>query len=244
MHEEDVRAGRRKLFVNALACLVHRAPGILSLFPATRAALRCCKWATPSRHYAPMTKALLIAFIAYLFASGEVSIAILMLISWSRYIRAREVICLTIKDVARPGDNRLVSSPRHAAGVRIAHVKTRIDQFVLVKDWDMVIMIFSYIEHLVSQGREETVKLFSYSYSEFLGIVKYCAKALGVDAHRFTTPSLRYGRALHDYHGGESSETIADTGRWHSLKTLQGYLVGERSDLMTLNFPKETGRTF
>ncbi|KAI0560944.1 DNA breaking-rejoining enzyme [Gracilaria domingensis] len=146
------------------------------------------------------------------------------------YMRASEVLALR-NDIALPGNIRIKHLGMRTAGVYIQNSKTGPHQFTPVHDTRCIALIQSYLEKKVLETSQD---MFDVQYQTCNLLFKKPAAWFGPDPACLTTHSARIGGAFSDYVSGISAETIAVTGRWKSLKSLQRYLTNGRSGLMQM----------
>ena len=157
-----------------------------------------------------------------------------LVITYFGYLRARELLSLTLQDVKLPGDLGLGSSPsaQHFAGVHIRSSKTGKNQFVHLAH---PLAVWA-LQWLCSHPSGERL-LDGYSYHLLAKSLRCILLTLGLEHLRITLHSFRHGGALHDYISGVPFADIQDRGRWQSAVTLKIYLQTSKAIQLALDLP-------
>eukprot|EP00171_Calliarthron_tuberculosum_P003108 IDg3108t1 len=127
----------------------------------------------------------------------------------------------------------LGNSPKNAAGIRIASAKTGLHQFALLRDLDIVSFLAAYLSRMLSLVAMPDNVLFPHTYVAYLNSMKASAKQLGVDEHRFTSHSIRYGGALHDFLAPEPNPNAGKHGSRSLSRQMASPSAVTASDLAT-----------
>jgi len=240
LFSEDPRPGRRQQVVNTISGLVNRAPGISSLFNATRAALKGWGKNLIPKQATPISKRLLIGMTGRQIQDGSRMMAALFCVAWSGLMRGSEVIALKRWNIALPGDRRLERVTAGTCGILIECAKTGNNQLVLLRDPECIQALVAYID--ISDARPED-RLFPISFSGLLRSIRMTIETLGIQGvTHFTTHSFRHGGAVDLFLQDNDAESISIAGRWESSRSLKRYLKNGRSQLMRIAFT-EHGET-
>jgi len=227
LFSEDPRPGRRQQVVNTISGLVNRAPGISSLFNATRAALKGWGKNLIPKQATPISKRLLIGMTGRQIQDGSRMMAALFCVAWSGLMRGSEVIALKRWNIALPGDRRLERVTAGTCGILIECAKTGNNQLVLLRDPECIQALVAYID--ISDARPED-RLFPISFSGLLRSIRMTIETLGIQGvTHFTTHSFRHGGAVDLFLQDNDAESISIAGRWESSRSLKRYLESTMS---------------
>lgn len=220
--------GNRQEMSNLLSFLALAFPSIRTSLRTAHRSIKGWKLRVPPCPALPLTRDVMQAFVHDLVHRGEMAAGIALAVQWSCYLRASEVLGLSRDDIALPGDLRIRQFGMDIAAVAITDSKTGPLQFTTIRNSEIIILLRAYM------AQEDSCSLvFNISYTKYFGLLKACATRFGLQGN-FSTHSARIGGAVHDYGLGVSAETIAATGRWASLQSLQYYLRNGRSWIMNM----------
>ncbi|KAI0564575.1 integrase [Gracilaria domingensis] len=223
-----------------LICAIHLvAPATKKKLYLSSRALEGWDNARRSQSSVPITKQFAFVIAGWLIANKEFSVAVALLVAWSGYLRASEVLPLSRSLIALPGDPRIWTYKDGTAGVCIKDTKTGPFQFVPICKSEAVTAL-KVLKTNSGYPLSDEIKVFNLSYATYSKKISLACKKLGMHQFRITTHSARIGGALHDYIIGMSAETFSITGRWKSLSSLRHYLTNGRAWKMKLKVTTET----
>ena len=215
---------------NLLEYIVIVYPSLRSSLWTFRRTIKGWKQLTLAQSAMRMTKRFLLAFVHHLISRSHVVAAVALAVQWGCYLRGSKVLHLCRHHVALPGDARVSRFRKMFPGINIKDAKTEPLQFTVIRDHDVLLLLQTYLKSSCITGSQP---LFPISYQLYQSLIKDTALFFGLFG-RFTTHSARLGGAFHDYCMGVSAETIAITGRWVSLPSLEKYLQNARAWILEM----------
>lgn len=203
-------------------------------FPLSRQALKGWDNAQKSISYPPMPWHLCVAMSATMARSGHLEMGVATLLSFDCYLRVSEMLHLRVCDVALPDDRRR-GTDQTAAGIRLAHTKTRDNLWVSIRLPDLC----SLLRHLLRE-RHGSDRVFTFTASSYRAAFRSALSALGAGTDGFVPHSNRHGGATHDHMNGMSIEDIMHRGRWKSNDSARLYIQAGQAMLLTQSVPAES----
>ena len=214
-YDMDSRPARRQEMSNVVCATCLLFPNHRKCFCLARRCLRGWRINVPSRSSIMFTKDLMLAFAHPVLQENHFEGDFTLLVLWADYLRVSKTLGLTWERVDLPGDHRIADRNENVAGVNIANTKTGPLQFVPIRFAPAIVLL----KALSLQNASGL--FFHLSYNSYLILLKSGAHSFGFPDRTIAPHSARIRGALHDYSCSISAETIATTGRWATLSSLQ-----------------------
>lgn len=162
---------------------------------------------------ASLTFELCLAFSMDMLLQNCSDMAVVLLLSFSGFVRASEALKIKWDDVVFPGDQRVDSYGPNIAGANNGDAKTTRHtgpiQFVKFKEKETIQLLA-----LLRKLRPNDVYVARHiSYPAYDACIKRACVKRGVSA-KFPTQSARVGKATQEYMRGSPAEQIAINGKW------------------------------
>ena len=230
-----LRGGKcRSKAAATLAGVGMRCPHMKRRLTSASLALKGWQRLIPSVPYPPLTWDLTVCVGVHLAARVHLNLGLATLLAFDCYLRVGELVGLRRCDVADTGDLRM-GSAYQGMSLRLANTKTGSNQWVTVRNPDVIMMMRSLIGGMPPESR---FKLFPVSTSTYRKHFKASCADLGLSPD-YVPHSLRHGGATHDHITGVPLEEILRHGRWAAVKSARHYVQSGRALLLTTTVPVE-----
>lgn len=225
----DPSPGARTEMSYLLSMMYLMSPETKPFLNLARRSLRGWHKLTPPSPSTPMSYEMARAFSFHLLTTGRPHAALILLLSFSGYLRASEALGLLWEDVVFPGDARITAFAHHTAGINVRDAKTAKAtgeyQFIQIQ-CPLTIQLL----RLAAHGDTPTPRVAAtLSYSTYLAAVKAVAQHYGFTNARFTPHSTRIGAATEAFITGTKVSDIALLGRWKSVESVRYYVTAGRA---------------
>ena len=217
-----------------LAGVGMRCPHMKRRLTTASLALKGWQRLVPSVPYPPLTWDLTVCVGVHMAAKVHLNLGLATLLAFDCYLRVGELVGLRRCDVADTGDSRM-GSAYHGMSLRLVHTKTGNNQWVTVRNTDVITMVRCLIRGMPVSS---TQRLFPVSASTYRKQFKASCADLGLSPD-YVPHSLRHGGATHDHITGVPLEEILRHGRWAAVKSARHYVQSGRALLLATAVPAE-----
>jgi hypothetical protein len=230
-----LRGGKcRSTAAATLAGVGMRCPHMKRRLTSASLALKGWQRLVPSVPYPPLTWDLAVCVGVHMASRTHLSLGLATVLAFDCYLRVGELVALRRCDVADTGDVRM-GSAYHGMSLRLAQTKTGTNQWVTVRNRDVIAMMRCLIKGMPTSS---TRRLFPVSASTYRKHFKASCADLGLSPD-YVPHSLRHGGATHDHITGVALEEILRHGRWAAVKSARHYVQSGRALLLTTSIPEE-----
>jgi len=155
-----------------------------------------------------------------------------LLVAWSAMLRVAELLTLTPMQLSQKTAEGWVvltltdtkTSSRNGRSEQAAVTDSLIAKLLLA----------------ASAGRRPTDRIFPFSYHEFLSKLHQLTSALSMNHLNFSTHSLRRGGATDAFKATGSFDTVAELGRWRSIRACRQYVKTALAEVSNHHHSQET----